>query len=214
MTAAVSTTVPTRRAYDHRLREHVLRCGPSAVAKHVQIPRSTVSTWRRRGLRPVVTTDPVGQDSSSRSIPAPAGIFAPSPVAKPSFRWPPSCTSSTWSPVAPALASSPQRKWSLSKRWCWHPTIATCRLAPSLDMPSASARSSYPPPCGPNSSVNAVGGAHVSVSTHSSPPSGFGLLGQMKSGMWIRPSSSLPTARRSTFKPWWTTFRARFLRGP
>jgi hypothetical protein len=52
------------------------------------------------------------------------------------------------------------------------------------------------------------------VSTHSSPPSGFGLLGQMKSGMWIRPSSSLPTARRSTFKPWWTTFRARFLRGP
>jgi hypothetical protein len=28
--------------------------------------------------------------------------------------------------------------------------------------------------------VNAVGGAHVSVSTHSSPPSGFALLGQMK----------------------------------
>ena len=62
MTAAVSTTAHTRRAYDHRLREHVLRCGASAVAKHVQIPRSTVSTWRRRGLRLVVTTDPVGQD--------------------------------------------------------------------------------------------------------------------------------------------------------
>ena len=62
MTAAISTTAQTRRAYDHRLREHVLRCGASAVAKHVQIPRSTVSTWRRRGLRPVVTTDPVGQD--------------------------------------------------------------------------------------------------------------------------------------------------------
>ena len=44
-----------RRAYDHRLREHVVRCGPMAVAKHVHIPRSTVSTWRRRGLRPVVT---------------------------------------------------------------------------------------------------------------------------------------------------------------
>jgi hypothetical protein len=28
-----------------------------AVAKHVHIPRSTVSTWRRRGLRPVVTTE-------------------------------------------------------------------------------------------------------------------------------------------------------------
>jgi transposase InsO family protein len=32
------------------------------VARHVEIPRSTVSTWRRRGLRPVVTTEPVGQD--------------------------------------------------------------------------------------------------------------------------------------------------------
>jgi len=62
MTTAVSTTAQTRRAYDHRLREHVLRCGAAAVAKHVQIPRSTVSTWRRRGLRPVVTTDPFGQD--------------------------------------------------------------------------------------------------------------------------------------------------------
>ncbi len=46
-----------RRAYDHRLREHVVRCGPMAVAKQVHIPRSTVSTWRRRGLRPVVTTE-------------------------------------------------------------------------------------------------------------------------------------------------------------
>ena len=46
-----------RRTYDHRLREHVVRCGPMAVAKHVHIPRSTVSTWRRRGLRPVVTTE-------------------------------------------------------------------------------------------------------------------------------------------------------------
>ena len=45
------------RTYDHRLREHVVRCGPMAVAKHVHIPRSTVSTWRRRGLRPVVTTE-------------------------------------------------------------------------------------------------------------------------------------------------------------
>ena len=32
------------------------------MAKHVQIPRSTVSTWRQRGIRPVDTTDPVGQD--------------------------------------------------------------------------------------------------------------------------------------------------------
>jgi transposase InsO family protein len=33
-----------------------------AVAKHVQIPRSTVSTWRRRGLRPVVTAEPLAQE--------------------------------------------------------------------------------------------------------------------------------------------------------
>jgi hypothetical protein len=51
-----------RRAYDHRLREHVVRCGAKAIARHVQIPRSTVSSWRRRGLRPVVTTEPVGED--------------------------------------------------------------------------------------------------------------------------------------------------------
>jgi putative transposase len=50
-----------RRTYDHRLREHVVRCGAKAIARHVQIPRLTVSSWRRRGLRPVVTTEPVGE---------------------------------------------------------------------------------------------------------------------------------------------------------
>jgi hypothetical protein len=72
MTHGIGDTSQTRRTYDHRLREHVLRCGTLAVAKHVQIPRSTVSTWRRRGLRPVVTTEPFDQvkqnalDSSAR----------------------------------------------------------------------------------------------------------------------------------------------------
>ena len=72
MTAAISDASRTRRTYDHRLREHVVRCGTMAVARHVQIPRSTVSTWRRRGLRPVVTTEPFDQnrqhasDSSAR----------------------------------------------------------------------------------------------------------------------------------------------------
>jgi hypothetical protein len=61
MTLAISDTPRTRRAYDHRLREHVVRCGAKSIAKHVQIPRSTVSTWRRRGLRPVVTTEPFDQ---------------------------------------------------------------------------------------------------------------------------------------------------------
>jgi putative transposase len=62
MIPAVSAQPHPRRAYDHRLREHVVRHGAKTVAKHVQIPRSTVSTWRQRGIRPVVTTDPVGQD--------------------------------------------------------------------------------------------------------------------------------------------------------
>ena len=65
MTAAILDASRTRRTYDHRLREHVVRCGTIAVAKHIQIPRSTVSTWRRRGLRPVVTTEPFDQEKQN-----------------------------------------------------------------------------------------------------------------------------------------------------
>jgi hypothetical protein len=62
MTAATAALPRTRRAYDHRLREQVVRYGAKVVAGHVQIPRSTASTWRRRGLRPVVTTEPFDQE--------------------------------------------------------------------------------------------------------------------------------------------------------
>lgn len=62
MTAATAALPRTRRAYDHRLREQVVRCGAKVVARHVQIPRSTASTWRRRGLRPVVTSEPFDQE--------------------------------------------------------------------------------------------------------------------------------------------------------
>jgi len=51
-----------RRAYDHRLREQVLRTGARALTRHLAIPRSTVSAWRRRGLRPVTTIEPIEQD--------------------------------------------------------------------------------------------------------------------------------------------------------
>jgi hypothetical protein len=34
----------TRRAYDHRLREQVIRSGARCLPQHVAIPRSTVST--------------------------------------------------------------------------------------------------------------------------------------------------------------------------
>jgi hypothetical protein len=62
MTSAPSAAPRMRRAYDHRLREHVVRSGARSHARHVAIPRSTVSTWQRRGLRPVVTIEPFGQD--------------------------------------------------------------------------------------------------------------------------------------------------------
>ena len=55
MVSIPSHTPRMRRAYDLRLREHVVRSGARSLARHVPIPRSTVSTWQRRGLRPVVT---------------------------------------------------------------------------------------------------------------------------------------------------------------
>jgi transposase InsO family protein len=61
MTDFAATPQP-RRAYDHRLREHVLRTGTRALTRQLAIPRSTVSTWRRRGLRPVTTIEPLEQD--------------------------------------------------------------------------------------------------------------------------------------------------------
>jgi hypothetical protein len=63
--AMLGTTTPTpwtRCAYDHRIREQVVRSGTRCLPKHIRIPRSTVSTWRRRGSRPVVTIEPPDQD--------------------------------------------------------------------------------------------------------------------------------------------------------
>jgi hypothetical protein len=57
----VESTEPTliasrrhRRVYDHRLREQVCVGNLRAVPK-VNIPRSTINSWRRRGAPPVVT---------------------------------------------------------------------------------------------------------------------------------------------------------------
>ena len=61
MTTALAATPQPRRTYDHRLREQVLRTGTKALTGHLAIPRSTVSTWRRRGLRPVLTMEPLEQ---------------------------------------------------------------------------------------------------------------------------------------------------------
>ena len=62
MTTIFAATPQPRRAYDHRLREQVLRTGTRALTRHLAIPRSTVSTWRRRGLRTVTTIEPIEQD--------------------------------------------------------------------------------------------------------------------------------------------------------
>lgn len=48
---------PRRRAYDHRLREQVCRTGSHALSRRLEIPRSTIATWKRRGLRPVVSVE-------------------------------------------------------------------------------------------------------------------------------------------------------------
>src|ERR1019366_5561854 len=56
------STSQARCAYDHRVREQVVRTGTRCLPKHIRIPRSTVSTWRRRGQRPVVTIEPLDQD--------------------------------------------------------------------------------------------------------------------------------------------------------
>jgi hypothetical protein len=51
----IATASPRIRcAYDHRLRAQVVRVGTRCLPQHIRIPRSTVSTWRRRGQRPVV----------------------------------------------------------------------------------------------------------------------------------------------------------------
>lgn len=52
----------TRRTYDHRLRDHVVHAGARSLGHRLTIPRSTVSTWQRRGIRPVVTIEPLEQD--------------------------------------------------------------------------------------------------------------------------------------------------------
>src|ERR1017187_1698867 len=51
-----------RSAYDHRLRAQVVRAGTRCLPEHIRIPRATVSTWRRRGQRPIVTIEPLDED--------------------------------------------------------------------------------------------------------------------------------------------------------
>ena len=67
---------PQRRAYDHRLREQVCRTGSHALSRRLEIPRSTIATWKRRGLRPVVSVEMFEADRPQllRTIVAVVGI--------------------------------------------------------------------------------------------------------------------------------------------
>ena len=58
----MATLLQARRAYDHRLRDHVCQDRPLAQLRELKIPRSTVASWRSRGPRPVVTIEEFGQD--------------------------------------------------------------------------------------------------------------------------------------------------------
>src|SRR5437764_9572232 len=55
MTPAPLAAPHHRRAYDHRLRDHVCRTGARALGHRLHVPRSTISSWKRRGLRAVVS---------------------------------------------------------------------------------------------------------------------------------------------------------------
>lgn len=62
MTPVLPGAPQQRRSYDHRLREHVQRTGARSLGHGLYVPRSTISTWKRRGPRPVVTLQPFEQD--------------------------------------------------------------------------------------------------------------------------------------------------------
>ena len=62
MTPALLAAPQHRRAYDHRLREHVHRTGARSLGHGLHVPRSTISSWKRRGQRSVITLEAFEQD--------------------------------------------------------------------------------------------------------------------------------------------------------
>jgi len=49
--------LPSRRSYDHRIREIVCQTGNPRIFQHLRIPRSTTASWLSRGHRRVVSLD-------------------------------------------------------------------------------------------------------------------------------------------------------------
>jgi hypothetical protein len=58
-TACSACGMPRRppRAYDHRLKEQIIRAGDPDLFPDLEIPRSTAASWIRRGLGEVVSLD-------------------------------------------------------------------------------------------------------------------------------------------------------------
>ena len=53
----MSQLLPSRRSYDHRIREIVCQTGNPRIFQHLRIPRSTTASWLSRGRRSVVSLD-------------------------------------------------------------------------------------------------------------------------------------------------------------
>jgi hypothetical protein len=53
----VTTTLRTRRTYDHRIREMICETGDPRLFPELKIPRSTIRSWLHRGIPDVVTCD-------------------------------------------------------------------------------------------------------------------------------------------------------------
>ena len=48
----------SRRAYDHRIKEQIAETGDPGLFPELEIPRSTVRSWIRRGMGSVVCLEP------------------------------------------------------------------------------------------------------------------------------------------------------------
>ena len=62
MTSTLPAPPEHRRTYDHRLREQVFRTGARSLDHRLHVPRSTITSWKRRGPRHVVSLEVFGHD--------------------------------------------------------------------------------------------------------------------------------------------------------
>jgi hypothetical protein len=57
----------SRRVYDHRIKEQIIRAGNPDLLPQLEIPRSTAVSWIRRGPGEVVSLDPDGCEPALRN---------------------------------------------------------------------------------------------------------------------------------------------------